>query len=127
MELRIVNFTEDKAKQFIWQEDQKTQMRKIDSKSMNMNSSANIVVTRLNENVRCNLKGLISRNEGTIPFGELAELVDYFYFKGISKEKEGTTCKKRNGKARSSPTKAPGRQNGSSKNRRILQLHETTS
>lgn len=88
MELRIVNFTEDKAKQFIWQEDQKTQMRKIDSKSMNMNSSANIVVTRLNENVRCNLKGLISRNEGIIPFGELAELVDYFYFKGVTKEKE---------------------------------------
>lgn len=88
MELRIVNFTEDKAKQFIWQEDQKTQMRKIDSKSMNMNNPANIVVTRLNENIRCNLKGLISRNEGIVPFGELAELVDYFYFKGIGKEKE---------------------------------------
>lgn len=88
MELRIVNFTEDKAKQFIYQEDQKTKMRKIDSNSMNMNKAANIVVTRLNENVRCNLKGLISRNEGAIPFGELAELVDYFYFKGIGKGKE---------------------------------------
>ena len=84
----MVNFTEDKAKQFIWQEDQKTKMRKVDSKSMNMNSPANIVVTRLNENVRCNLKGLISRNEGIVSFGELAELVDYFYFKGVSKEKE---------------------------------------
>ena len=91
MELRIVNFTEDKAKQFIWQEDQKTKMRKIDSKSMNMNSAANIVVTRLNENIRCNLKGLISRNDGIIPFGEFAELVDYFYFKGIGKEKEKIT------------------------------------
>lgn len=88
MELRIVNFTEDKAKQMIYQEDKKTQMRKIDSKSMNMNSAANIVVERLNGNVRCNLKGLISRNEGIIHFGELAELVDYFYFKGVSKEKE---------------------------------------
>ena len=88
MELRIVNFTEDKAKQFIYQEDQKTKMRKVDSNSMNMNSAANIVVTRLNENVRCNLKGLISRNEGVISFGELAELIDYFYFKGITKEKE---------------------------------------
>jgi hypothetical protein len=91
MELRIVNFTEDKAKQFIWQEDQKTKMRKIDSNSMNMNSAANIVVTRLNENIRCNLKGLISRNDGIIPFGEFAELVDYFYFKGIGKEKEKST------------------------------------
>lgn len=88
LELRIVNFTEDKAKQFIYQEDQKTQMRKIDSNSMNMNKASNIVVTRLNENVRCNLKGLISRNEGIISFGELAELVEYFYFKGNGKEKE---------------------------------------
>lgn len=88
MELRIVNFTEDKAKQFIFQEDQKTKMRKVDSNSMNMNNAANIVVTRLNENVRCNLKGLISRNEGIIPFGELSELVNYFYFKNVGKEKE---------------------------------------
>lgn len=88
LELRITNFDETKAQTFIWQEDKKTQMRKIDSKSMNMNSAANIVVERLNGNVRCNLKGLISRNEGIIHFGELAELVDYFYFKGVSKEKE---------------------------------------
>lgn len=88
LELRVVNFTEDKAKQFIYQEDKKTKMRKLDSNSFNMNKAANIVVTRLNENVRCNLKGLISRNDGIVPFAELAELVDYFYFKGIGKEKE---------------------------------------
>lgn len=89
MELRIVNFTEDKAKQFIFQEDQKTKMRKIDSNSLNMKKAANVVVTRLNESVRCNLKGLISRNEGIVSFGELADLVDYFYFKDkVSKEKE---------------------------------------
>ena len=88
LELRIVNFTEDKAKQFIFQEDKKTFMKKIDSRSMNMNRAANIVVTRLNENIRCNFKGLINRNEGLIHFGELADLVDYFYFKGIGKEKE---------------------------------------
>ena len=91
MELRITNFTEDKARQMIYQEDKKTKMRKIDSNSMNMNKAANIVVTRLNENIRCNLKGLISRNEGLIPFAEFAELVDYFYFKGIGKDKERST------------------------------------
>ena len=90
IELRLINFTEDKAKQFIYQEDKKTQMKKVDSRSMNMNKAANIVVTRLNENIRCNLKGLISRNEGIIHFGELADLVDYFYFKGITKDKERT-------------------------------------
>lgn len=88
MELRIVNFTEDKARQMIWQEDQKTKMRKIDSESMNMNKAANTVVTRLNENPRCNLQGLISLNGGLVSFSELAQLVDYFYFKDIKKEKE---------------------------------------
>ena len=88
MELRILNYTEDKAKQFIYQEDKKTFMKKIDSRSMNMNRAANIVVTRVNENIRCNLKGMINRNDGLIHFGELADLVDYFYFKGITKEKE---------------------------------------
>lgn len=88
MELRIINFTEDKANQFIYQEDQKTKMRKLDSDSMNMDKASNIVATRLNENVRCNFKGLISRNDGIIPFGEFAEIIHYFYFKGVKKEKE---------------------------------------
>lgn len=88
MELRVVNWEDSKAQSFIWQEDQRTPIRKVDSRSMNMNRAANIVVTRLNENVRCNLKGLINRNEGAIHFGELADLVDYFYFKGVGKEKE---------------------------------------
>ena len=92
MELRIVNFTEDRAKQFIFQEDQKTKMRKIDSNSLNMTKSANIVATRINENPQCNLQGLISRNGGLVPFGEFAEIIDYFYFKNItSKEKEKIT------------------------------------
>lgn len=85
MELRIVNFTEDKAKQFIFQQDQQNKMRKIESDSFNMNNDANIVVKRLNETPSCNLKGLIKQNEGVISAGELALLVDYFYFKGESK------------------------------------------
>lgn len=89
MELRIVNFSDDKAKQFIFQEDQKTKMRKLDSNSLNMTKAANIVVSRMNEDTRCNLQGLISRNEGIIAFGEFAEIIDYFYFKDIrTKEKE---------------------------------------
>lgn len=81
MELRIINFSDDKARQFIYQEDQKTKMRKIDSDSLNINKSSNIVVSRLNESPRCNLQGLISRNEGIINFADLSNLVQYFYFK----------------------------------------------
>lgn len=89
MELRIVNFSDDKVRQFIFQEDQKTKMKKVDSNSFNMNKAANVVVTRLNESPRCNLQGLISRNQGIINFGYLADFVSYFYFKSVTnKEKE---------------------------------------
>lgn len=85
-ELRIVNFSDDKAKSFIYQEDQKTKLKKVDSNSMNMNDSANIVITRLNENARCNIKGLISRNGGIINFGEMSELIKFFFFKDTIKK-----------------------------------------
>lgn len=89
MELRIVNFSDDKVRQFIFQEDQKTKMKKVDSNSFNMNKAANVVVTRLNESPMCNLQGLISRNQGIINFGYLADFVSYFYFKSVTnKEKE---------------------------------------
>lgn len=91
MELRIVNWFNSKAQTFISQEDKKTKMRSIDSKSMDMNKAANIVVTRLNENINFNLKGLLTRNKGLIPFSELAALVDYFYFKDVPKSKIQTT------------------------------------
>ena len=88
MEFRIINFPDDKVQQFIYQEAQQTKMRKIDSNSFNMNKAANIVVTRLNENPMCNLQGLISRNQGIIHFGYLADFVNYFYFRTANKTKE---------------------------------------
>ena len=88
MELRIVNFSEDKAKQFIFQEDQKTKMRKIDSDALNMTKAANLVVTKLNEDYRCNIQGLIGMNSGLISFGELAEVVDCFYLKDVTTKEQ---------------------------------------
>ena len=87
MELRIVMFSEDKVKQFIYQEDQKTKMRKIDSDSMNMNAPENLVVERLNRDVMFNLKNKIARNNGSISYGELAAIIRYFYFKGQNADK----------------------------------------
>lgn len=91
MEFRIINFPDDKVQQFIYQEAQQTKMRKIDTNSFNMSNAANVVVTRLNENPMCNLQGLISRNQGIIHFGYLADFVNYFYFKNINKTKEKST------------------------------------
>lgn len=87
MELRIVMFSEDKIKQFIYQEDQKTKMRKIDSDSMNMNAPENLVVERLNRDVMFNLKNKIGRNGGNINYGELASIIKYFYFRGQGADK----------------------------------------
>ena len=81
MELRLINFFDDKVNRFIYQEDQKTQMKKLDSKSFNMDNPANVVVERINESPRCNIKGCISRNQGLINYGEIAELIRYFYFR----------------------------------------------
>ena len=85
MELRIVNFAEDKAKHFIHQEDKKNKIRKVDSDSFDMNKAANRVATRVNESSACNLKGLINLNKGVINYGDFANLVHYFYFKKTNK------------------------------------------
>ena len=62
MELRIVSFSESKAKQFIFQEDQKTPMSKAASNSMNQHSWINKLVKRLNDDSDCNLSGQIKQN-----------------------------------------------------------------
>ena len=88
MELRIVFYDTGKANRFIHQEDQKTKMSKIDSNSYNTNDAAVIVATRVNENVMCNLKGSISRNEGLINFSELVEIIHKLYFYHVVKKDE---------------------------------------
>lgn len=90
MELRITNFSEDKANSFIFQEDQKTKMRKVDSDSFNMNDTANIITKRINENADCLMKGMLNRNGGEIEYGEFSKIVEYLYLKGIKKEDERT-------------------------------------
>lgn len=79
MELRITNFPEYKAQQFIYQEDQKTVMTKTDSKTFDQGSLANRIVEKINNNPQNNLCGLISRNKGVINYSDLSELISYFY------------------------------------------------
>lgn len=93
VELRITSFPEYKMKQFIFQEDQKTQMKKISSNSMNMNEPSNITLERLNDDILFEYKGQVTRNDGKIPFAELSEIVKFFYFKNTKKEEERITIK----------------------------------
>ena len=88
MELRITNFDIDKAQRFIYQEDQKTKMRKTDSDSYNNFSAPNTVVTKLNSNSNSNIKGMISRNDGLINFGKLADSIKSVYFTGGDKKED---------------------------------------
>lgn len=82
MELRLIAFDDNKVRQFIYQEDQKTKMRKIDSESMNMDAPANIIVERINNDPMFNLRGKISRNNGNINQSDFAEVIKYFYLSG---------------------------------------------
>ena len=81
MEVRIINFTDEKARQFIFQEDQKTKMAKGNSNAMNMNRPSNNVVDRLNQMSTFEFKGQIGLNEGTINYAALSNIIEYFYFR----------------------------------------------
>ena len=96
MELRLVSFPEEKAKQLIYQKDQKTKMRQIDSRAMNQYNPANIVVDQLNTDPSSNIQGMIARNDGKSNYGELSAMIDYYWFRGKGKvsRKDILTVKK---------------------------------
>ena len=85
MELRLVSFSEEKAKQFIYQKDQKTKMRQVDSNALNQYSPANIIVNQLNTEPSSNVQGMIGRNGGNINLTELSAMIDYYWFRGTGK------------------------------------------
>ena len=80
MIIQLVTFSEEKAKQFIYQEDQKTQMKKIDSAAMNQYNPANTVVTKLNSDPNSNIRGMIVKNTGQIDPAFLAAVIESYYF-----------------------------------------------
>lgn len=79
IELRITQFSDEKARGFIYQEDQKTKMTKIESKSMQVNAPANIIVERLGASSTSNLKGLIKRIGGIIDQPILVSCISKYY------------------------------------------------
>ena len=49
LELRLTNFSNEKARQFIWQEDQKTKMKRVDSNALNKYNNGNKIVAKLKD------------------------------------------------------------------------------
>lgn len=85
MELRITNYSESKGQRFVYQEDQKTKMSKVDSDSFNIEDEAVKTAKRLNDDDLFILQGKISRNEGLISLGEMAAIIKKIYFQGLNK------------------------------------------
>lgn len=85
MELRIVFWPENKAKQFIWQEDQKTKMTKLDSESFNQYEYGNTIVQYLNVNPEFIANGMIGKR-GIIDAGYMGQIINGLYFTSV-KEK----------------------------------------
>ena len=79
LELRIITFDEEKTRQFIYQEDQKTKMRRVDSDSMNLYDPCNRIVEKLNIDPSFSGQNLIGRNEGNINYGELSKVIRHYF------------------------------------------------
>jgi len=92
MELRIVAFSNSKATAFIFQQDQKTLMKRIVSETYDPNSVANKVVQKLNEEATSNISGMIGRNKAMIDSAVLSKLVTAFYdTKNVKRENVNKT------------------------------------
>jgi len=81
-ELRIVKFSEDKAKYFVYQESQKTEMKKIDEKAMYSYGVANRVAQDLNKDTSFRLFGEINNTGGKLSRSEFIKVLDYFFCQG---------------------------------------------
>lgn len=77
MELRLTFFDDEIARHFIYQEDQKTKMRKIDSDAMS-GDIWNTVADRVS--AKYPFSGVVGRNGGIISFSEMASLIHYYWF-----------------------------------------------
>ena len=91
MELRITNYDVSKAKQFIYQEEQKTQMKKGDINTYNTFSPANRVINKLNEDAMCVIQGKIgTTKDSIISHSLLLPIIEGLWFKDIPMSEVGS-------------------------------------
>lgn len=93
-ELRIVNFAEDRARYFVYQESLKTPMTKMDAKAMNSYGAANRATDMLNKDSTFGLFGQINNFGGKISASEFIKILEAFYFKDKSGTDENELVKK---------------------------------
>jgi hypothetical protein len=87
-ELRITNFSVSKAKQFIYQEDHKTKMKKVNREAYNQQNAGNLICDRINTNSSFNLYGEINLAGGRINYGELSSAINAFFLDNKKAERK---------------------------------------
>lgn len=92
MELRLTNFTTTKADRFIWQEDQKVHMTKVESESLNTYKLSNKIVDRMNDSSFI-MSGKFSRNGGAINSAQFANILEKIFLSNVTKSEEARTMK----------------------------------
>lgn len=80
MELRITMFSVERAKQFIWQEDHKTKMKRIDAATFDQYNPGNIIIKRINSDADFDLNNNIGLQDDIIHAGILSEIINKLYF-----------------------------------------------
>lgn len=80
MKLRITMFSVSKAKQFIFQEDHKTKMKKLDAKTFNQGDYGNQVINRLNSDPDSCVIGRVNLMNGLINSGVMSQSINKFFF-----------------------------------------------
>ena len=78
VEIRIINFSDKKARDFVYQETLGMKMRKVDAQAMNSTSPANFIVDKINE--ESNLEGLVKRNGGLVNYSSLSYAIQEYYY-----------------------------------------------
>lgn len=82
IELRITNFSVSKAKQFIFQEDHQTKMKRVDAASFNQYDVGNMIVERINADTSSDLFNSINVGKGLVNAGIMAQVINKWYFVG---------------------------------------------
>lgn len=80
MILQVTMFSVGKAKQFIWQEDHKTKMKRVDASTYDQYNAGNIITNRLNTDPGCNLNNNIGVTQGVVNAGVFSKAINRVYF-----------------------------------------------
>ena len=80
MILQVTMFSVGKAKQFIWQEDHKTKMKRVDASTYDQYNAGNIITNRLNTDPGCNLNNDIDVTQGVVNAGVFSKAINRVYF-----------------------------------------------